>query len=281
MKDLNRLARKLHIKLDAKQDTLARAENNRVSHPNQADLDRIDNERALADAARAAGYMTPAARALHAKASSRGPLEYAWAPESRDGLRALDALGFAPKKPLECDSARLDWYDGAKLLRLRQGHWETGYHWYILFAEARGEGQLLSLRLDGKSPPIHEMNAKAPIKITESNVIGYLKFFCLFVQGPYGPFHVVESENEPSSPIDETVRAVFQQTVRPAEYVGRDANGHYLVDAIVWYSNALFITNFAVHASGMCQMLADEPIAADMPAWMSFPLSRTVEPIIL
>ena len=130
-------------------------------------------------------------------------------------------------------------------------------------------------RLNGTSPPIHEVNAKAPIKINEANVLEYLRFFCFFVRGEEGPFYVAESMDDPNMPtdMDETTRSVVEGTIRPATFEGVNEQGHFLCDAVVFYSNALFIANFAVQPTGMIEMLDDEPIAADLPTRVETPVS--------
>jgi hypothetical protein len=50
-------------------------------------------------------------------------------------------------------------------------------------------------------------------------------------------------------------------------------NGHYLCEAVVFYSNALFIANFAVQPSGMIEMIDDQPIAGDLPVRIEVPVS--------
>ena len=62
-----------------------------------------------------------------------------------------------------------------------------------------------------------------------------------------------------------TAKSVIEGTIRPASFEGMDDNGAYLCDAVVFYSNAIFIANFAVQPTGMLEMLDDEPIAADLP----------------
>ena len=62
------------------------------------------------------------------------------------------------------------------------------------------DGKLL--RLAGRSPPIHELNAAAPIRLTEHNVLDYVRFFGFFVRGEHGPFYVVESADDPLLPDD-------------------------------------------------------------------------------
>jgi hypothetical protein len=130
-------------------------------------------------------------------------------------------------------------------------------------------------RLNGTSPPIHEVNAKAPVRITEQNVLEYLRFFCFFVRGEEGPFLIAESMDDPYIPtnLDPKTRTVIEGTVRGASYEGRNEQGHFMCDAVVFYSNALFIANFAVQPSGMIEMLNDEPIAADLPVKVDAPVS--------
>ena len=137
----------------------------------------------------------------------------------------------------------------------------------------RDQGNLF--RLNGTSPPIHEVNAKAPIKITEENVLDYLRFFCFFVRGDEGPFYVFESMEDSfvSQEMDDTTRSVLSGTCRPATYEGMNEQGHLLCNAVLFYSNSLFIANFAVQPTGMVEMLDDEPIAADLPVRVIAPVS--------
>ena len=47
----------------------------------------------------------------------------------------------------------------------------------------------------------------------------------------------------------------------------------FLCDAVIYYSNAIFLANFAVEPGGMVRMLDDEPIAADLPAKIHAPIA--------
>ncbi len=130
-------------------------------------------------------------------------------------------------------------------------------------------------RLNGTSPPIHEVNSKAPIRINEDNVLDYLKFFCFFVRGDEGPFYVAEDMEDQNLPedMDGTTKSVVEGTIRPASFEGMNEQGHFLCDAVVYYSNALFIANFAVQQSGMIEMLNDEPIAGDLTSRVDKPIA--------
>lgn len=164
----------------------------------------------------------------------------------------------------------LPFYDSVALIKVRDPSWANQkLNVYYL----TDQGNLF--RLNGTSPPIHEVNAKAPVKIKPENVLDYLRFFCFFVRGEEGPFYVAETMDDANMPtqMDETTRSVIEGTIRPASFESMNDQGHYLCDAVVFYSNALFIANFAVQPTGMIEMLDDEPIAADLPVRVEVPVS--------
>nr|WP_321512335.1 hypothetical protein [uncultured Hyphomonas sp.] len=162
---------------------------------------------------------------------------------------------------------KLPWYDNVALLRLYDPGWSKknlALHYLIM-------GQNL-FRLNGASPPIHEVNAKAPLRLTEETAADYLRFFCLFVHGEDGPFYLLERLDDPFV-ADNTALQPFEEHIGPVRHKGVNEKGHFLMSGLVWYSNALFVTNFAVQPTGMVEMLDDEPVAADLPIRISFPLS--------
>jgi hypothetical protein len=164
----------------------------------------------------------------------------------------------------------LPFYDSVALIRVCDPNWPVeNLNIYYL----TDQGNLF--RLNGTSPPIHEVNAKAPIKVNEANVMEYLRFFCFFVRGEEGPFYIAESMDDPNIPtgMDDATRSVVEGVVREASYEGSNEQGHYLCNAVVFYSNALFYADFAVQPSGMIEMLDDEPIAADLPVRVNVPVS--------
>lgn len=165
---------------------------------------------------------------------------------------------------------QLPFYDRVAMIRLKDPSWSPSN---LVLYYLTDQGNLF--RLNGTSPNIHEVNAKAPIKVTEDNVIDYLKFFCFFVRGEEGPFLIAESIEDPYIPsdLDEKTATVISNTVHPATYKGQNEQGHFLCDAVVFYSNALFEAQFAVQPSGMIEMLDDDPIAIDLPARVDAPIA--------
>lgn len=165
---------------------------------------------------------------------------------------------------------QLPFYDSVALIRVYDPNWVNKD---LTIYYLTDQGNLF--RLNGTSPPIHEVNAKAPVKINDDNVLEYLRFFCFFVRGEEGPFYISETMDDPNIPqdMDDTTRSVIEGTIRPASYEGKNEQGYFLCDAVVFYSNALFIANFSIQPTGMIEMLDDEPIAADLPVKINKPVS--------
>lgn len=165
---------------------------------------------------------------------------------------------------------QLPFYKSVALVRLRDTNWDPA-NLGVYYLTNKGE----LTRLDGTSPPIHMMNAEAPIKVTEDNVLEYLRFFCFFVRGEEGPFLISETMESYGLPenMDDGTRKAIEGVLRPASYEGKNADGHYLCDAIVFYSNALFLSNFAIQPSGMIEMMEDDPLVTDLPVRVDQPVS--------
>lgn len=170
---------------------------------------------------------------------------------------------------LECHRRPLPWYDSVELIQLRD---KTLRPAKLVLCYLRNGEDLYWL--NGTSPPIHEVNAKAPVKINEQNVADYLRYFCFFVRGEEGPFYVLEDAADPLLPTKEpALRTVAEGTARPISFDGMNKQGYYLLNAVIYYSNAIFLAQFAVQPGGMIEMVEDEPIAADLPVKLDCPLS--------
>lgn len=164
----------------------------------------------------------------------------------------------------------LPFYEQVVLIRVRDRTWLPDN---LAIYYLANQGQLT--RLDGTSPPIHQTNGDAPVRINDDNVLEYLRFFCFFVRGEDGPFLIAESMDTHGMPkeMDDTTRRAIEGTIRPASFEGKNAEGYWLCDAIVFYSNALFFSNFAVQPTGMIEMTDDDPLAQDLPIKVSAPIT--------
>lgn len=199
-----------------------------------------------------------------------------WTPHTGDDLSAfvdkinpVDGRYKLNLDTVDCHRRRLPWYDTVELIQLRDKNLRKPN---LALCYLRDGDNLF--RLNGTSPPIHEVNAKAPVKINEQNVADYLRYFCFFVRGEEGPFYVLEDAADPLLPIKEpTLRSVVEGTARPISFDGVNEQGYYLLNAVIYYSNAIFLAQFAVQPGGMIEMVDDEPIAADLPVKLDCPLS--------
>lgn len=220
----------------------------------------------------------------------RAPIHgYAWVPaaeELRARIIAQNPL-IDGKHPIRGETTRVEicqlaWYRHHQLVRVHEPTW-TVPNLRIYYLVGPGAGDLALYRLNGTSPPIHEVNAKDPIQLTPDNVISYLLFFCFFVRGEEGPFYLLESTDDPllgparasaaTDPRIATAYQVVESLARPVTLDGVNPQGHFLCQATCFYSNAVFSVNFAIHPTGMVEMMDDEPIAADLPFRIQAPLA--------
>ncbi len=163
----------------------------------------------------------------------------------------------------------LSWYKNTFLIRLSDETWsESNLNLYYLISD---EKKLY--RLNGTSPPIHELNAKTPIQLNQHNAIDYLMFFCFFVRGEEGPFYIIENSKDPFLPENEEVENIIKSVVHKANAPTINENNNFHTRVVIYYSNAIFEAQFAIQPSGMVEMLDDEPIAADLPVTIEYPIA--------
>lgn len=156
-----------------------------------------------------------------------------------------------------------------RLLRLCYSAWAGSPTLYYL----EDQGNLF--RLNGTSPPIHEVNAKAPINLSEANVLDYLRFFCFFVRGDEGPWLFFESLADSDIPDipDEDERIKLEKHVYPSKFIGSDEEGNFHAAAMIWYSNAIFAAKFKVQPTGMIEMEKDEQVLSNLSVKISARIS--------
>jgi ankyrin repeat protein len=166
------------------------------------------------------------------------------------------------------EETTLPCYPGAGLVRVTCPAWPPHRAFYYL------RHRRLLLPLTGTSPPIHEMNAKLPIKLDRENALTYLRFFCFFVRGAEGPFLILESPLQWELPaqIGAEDQAKIVAAAHPSWLIRENSDG-YTVAATTFYSNALFATEYNILKTGMVEMLGDFPVAANLAFRIDRPLT--------
>jgi ankyrin repeat protein len=182
-------------------------------------------------------------------------------------LRASSVAKLPHARTTQTLRHRLPFYADAHLLECHNPQWPDPAARLCYLTH---EGTLY--RLEGASPPIHEVNAKAGIHLDAHTVLPYLAFFCFFVRGEDGPFLIVDRPDNPLLPT-EVPRARVEQLFRPPKVYGQDDQGAWLASALVYYADAIFFADFRIEANGMIHMQEDVPLAADLPARVHAPLS--------
>ncbi|PIQ95316.1 MAG: hypothetical protein COV67_15545 [Nitrospinae bacterium CG11_big_fil_rev_8_21_14_0_20_56_8] len=201
---------------------------------------------------------------------------YTWHP-----VTGPDMMGFIQKinpiddrHSLSPSTTKIAWcalpfYENIALIRVEDRTW-TQPELKIYYLAQQGE----LFRLNGTSPPIHEVNIVAPIVLNDDNVLGYLRFFCFFVRAEGGPFLIVEDINNPYIPdsLDATNRSILEQSVRPAGLTGKDEEGQWLADAVVYYGNNVFLASFSINQNGIIDMLDENEIISNLPVMVNAPI---------
>lgn len=185
-------------------------------------------------------------------------------------LSPIDGRVIVKVETTQCYWHKLPWYGNqALLVRLTDSSWVNPelVIYYILHEQ-------VLFRLNGTSPPLHELNTKVPIQLNTDNIADYLRFFCFFVRGEEGPFYLLEATDDPffKRIEDQEGKSEIKPHIRTINYKEKDDDGHDVFEALVFYSNALFIAQFSIQSSGMIEMLTDTPIVADLPIKIEAPI---------
>ncbi len=159
---------------------------------------------------------------------------------------------------------KLCFYPDVPLIELRPWHASAalGRLCFLLH-----EGKLF--RLNGQSPPIHQINELQPPHIDEETLLHYLAFFCFFVRGEDGPFLVVDRMNNGYMPkMKESDGNIF----RAPRIWGLNEKRQWRVSALIYYGAGIFLADFLVDPGGMIEMLNDIAVTPDMPDRVDAPL---------
>lgn len=182
-------------------------------------------------------------------------------------LEKIDDIAAIHAATTKARRLTLPFYDNVTLIEFTDPQWlPEGVR--VCFLEL--EGNLY--RLNGTSPPIHEVNAKAPIVLNDDCLLTYLVFFCFFVRGEEGPFYILETPESGFLPDLPDSPDIFEYS-RKARSWGRGEDENWRVSATVFYSNAVFSADFIVQQTGMIEMADDTPLLSDLSVKVIAPLT--------
>lgn len=129
------------------------------------------------------------------------------------------------------------------------------------------------VRLNGTSPPLHEINAKHGVLLDTSQRAGhYITFFCNAVHGEHGSFAIFSgwsqiplSSGEHNDVIDALSKAFPRWLEIDLSPVENQAPSIWQGSTCLCYSGHIFRANMVLEASGMVRMTDDKPLSEGLP----------------
>jgi len=195
----------------------------------------------------------------------------AWAPFPRNELAVLEKQLRSEKllstmdgledglADVSVDRGFLSFYKQAELLRIVSPKWtQKDRSFYYIRVNDR------LFRLNGSSPPIHEINRAAPLALTIRNALDYLRFFCFFVRTQKGPFLIAESpdQRELSGDLSAPDRAKIARLAHPSWLIDEQDNAFYAA-SLVYYGSELSGAEFEMQKTGGVKMVNEFIFAED------------------
>ncbi len=114
---------------------------------------------------------------------------------------------------------------------------------------------------------IYGLNHDAPIKLTDENILEYVRFFFLHVKGRHGRFILCETadhvqwKDEPPA----EVRKALNDALNPLELKEKRKDGMYVLKAFMMLKDALFTVDIFVDQVGEVTMSDHEILIEDVP----------------
>jgi hypothetical protein len=121
--------------------------------------------------------------------------------------------------------------------------------------------------LNFTNQPIYQLNAEIPIKLDETTISDYTRFFFSFVRGRHGRFIICENiddiqwkEDPPPS-----ARKAIGNMIIPVTVKNIDTAGTYNLEATVVFKDSLFKTDIAITKTGTVTLSNEQLLIEDMP----------------
>jgi len=203
-------------------------------------------------------------------------------PEENAAVLGRAGLGGVAPDGWQAWRGVLAFYPGQTIVRIVH-RLEAGAHPVYYFIEVASKKRGKSkpshkdahpmIRLQGGSPPIHELNAKH-LKLNVENAVDYLRFFDFFVRGEDGPFCLLEKPEalQLSASTTPGDRQAIAAAARPVWLINAHPS-YYRFAAAVYYSNAIFCCYFKVMQGGMVTMESDFPTLTNLSGRVEMPIA--------
>ena len=188
----------------------------------------------------------------------------------------VDDIGVINPESTVIERRPLSWWPDWDLLLARDPLWDSTMAAWVLKPDER------LVRLNGQSPAIHSLNRKVPPTLTAENALAYIGFFCTMVHGDEGPFGPIRSLDDGILPTDldhdKIATFIRDPAILKEEPSAEDeSKSAFHIETLIYYSDALFLSNFLLAPTGFVEMLEDEPLVGDLEASIALSLRFDIE----
>jgi hypothetical protein len=173
---------------------------------------------------------------------------------------ALEGVTFDPVETTIM-AAEIPFYPGAKLLDIASHTTMPALRRFVIYSPK------LFTVLNFQNEAIYKYNDDYPIKLNESNVATYVRFFFTYVRGKHGRFIIAESIDDISWKEDPppSARQAVGRMIKPIHLKEVAPDGVYNLEARMVFKNSLFKSDVAVKPDGLVSLSNEELLIEDMP----------------
>ncbi len=103
---------------------------------------------------------------------------------------------------------------------------------------------------------IYSLNKNVPIRLSDNNILEYVRFYFSYVKGRHGKFIICESINNirwKDNPSEDEIKKI-NEIIKPLEIKEKNKDGTYKVEAFMMLKDALFSVNVFVNKNGKITM---------------------------
>ncbi len=158
-------------------------------------------------------------------------------------------------------AAEIPFYAGCRLLDITNHSTMPPLRRFALYSPKA------STVLDFGNEVIYKFNDDFPVKLDESNVNTYVRFFFSYVRGKHGRFIIAESIDDIHWKEDPppTARQAIGRVIKPIELKTIDGEGTYHLEARMVFKTSLFKSDVQVKKGGLVSLSNEQLLIEDLP----------------
>ena len=121
--------------------------------------------------------------------------------------------------------------------------------------------------LNFTNEPIYQLNADVPIRLDETTIADYVRFFFSFVRGRHGRFIICENIDDIQWKEDPppAARKAIGNMIIPVTLKNVDASGSFNLEATMVFKDSLFKSDITITKTGNVSLSNEQLLIEDMP----------------